>query len=127
MTIRKFEDIEGWQAARELTKSIYGVAKVGAFAKDFGLRDQITRAAGSSMHNIAEGFDAGSNPEFVRFLRYSQRSCTEVKSQLYVALDQQYISTEQFDGLQALADKTHRKVGGFIKYLTAPANKEPKD
>ncbi|MEM1295096.1 MAG: four helix bundle protein [Verrucomicrobiota bacterium] len=124
MTIRKFEDIEGWQAARELTKSVYAVANTGAFAKDFGLRDQITRAAGSSMHNIAEGFDAGSNLEFARFLRYSQRSSTEVMSQLYVALDQHYISREQFDCLYALAKKVHTKVGGFIKYLKTHANEE---
>lgn len=117
MSIRRFEDIEGWQAARELANAVYAVAKSGEFAKDYGLRDQITRAAGSSMHNIAEGFDAGSNPELIKFLRYSQRSCTEVKSQLYVALDQRYISAEQFNDLYELAVKTHAKVGGFIKYL----------
>ena len=61
MTIRRFEDIEGWQMARELTRPIYAVAMNGAFSRDFGLRDQITRAAGSTMHNIAEGFDGGSN------------------------------------------------------------------
>ena len=70
------------------------------------------------MHNIAEGFDGGSNAEFVKFLRYSQRSCTEVKSQLYVALDQQYITQQQFDENYELAGKTHAKIGGFIKYLT---------
>jgi four helix bundle protein len=124
MTIRKFEDIESWQEARELTKSVYEVTKAGEFAKDYGWRDQITRSAGSTMHNIAEGFDAGSNTEFARFLRYSQRSCTEVKSQLYVALDQCYISQEQFEQLYAQADKTHRKVGGFINYLTRSANNQ---
>lgn len=118
MSITRFEDIEGWQAARDLTNAVYSVALTGAFAKDFGLRDQITRAAGSSMHNIAEGFDAGSNPEFVKFLRYSQRSCTEVKSQLYVALDQGYITSNQFDVIYEQASKTHGKVGGFIKYLS---------
>src|SRR5437588_117680 len=97
MTIRRFEDIEGWQLARELTKRVYAVAMRGAFARDFGLRDQITRASGSAMHNIAEGFDGGSNAEFVKFLRYSQRSCSEVQSQLYVALDQTYISQDEFD------------------------------
>jgi four helix bundle protein len=88
MPILCFEDIEGWQLARELTRQVYSVASRGEFAKDFGLRDQITRAAGSTMHNIAEGFDGGSNPEFIKFLRYSQRSCSEIQSQLYVALDQ---------------------------------------
>ena len=117
MTIRRFEDIEGWQLARELTKRVYSVAMRGAFAKDFGLRDQITRASGSVMHNIAEGFDGGSNAEFVKFLRYAQRSCCEVQSQLYVALDQSYLSQTEFDFIFKQADLTHSKVGGFIRYL----------
>ena len=117
MTIRKFEEIEGWQLARELTKQVYAIAMVGAFAKDFGLRDQITWAAGSAMHNIAEGFDGGSNAEFAKFLRYSQRSCSEVQSQLYVALDQLCINQEQFETIYEQAAQTHAKVGGFINYL----------
>ena len=118
MKITRFEDIEGWQLARELTKAVYAIATKGAFAKDFGLKDQITRAAGSSMHNIAEGFDSGTNPEFIRFLRYAQRSCTELKSQLYVALDQAYITQVQFNQCYEQADKTHAKIGGFIRYLS---------
>jgi four helix bundle protein len=96
----------------------------GAFAKDFGLRDQITRASGSAMHNIAEGFDGGSNAEFVKFLRYSQRSCSEVQSQLYVALDQAYISQDEFDSIYDQAAKTHAKVGGFIRYLLNNKNQQ---
>ena len=122
MSIRRFEDIEGWQLARELTRLVYGVAMRGAFAKDFGLRDQITRAAGSSMHNIAEGFDGGSNAEFIKYLRYSKRSCSEVQSQLYVALDQAYISQEEFDAIYQQASLTHSKVGGFIRYLLNTPN-----
>lgn len=117
MSIQRFEEIEGWQLARALTNAIYDVATVGEFARDFGLKDQITRAAGSSMHNIAEGFDSGTNPEFVKFLRYAQRSCTEVKSQLYLALDRRYITQTQFDQIYQQADKTHAKIGGFIRYL----------
>ena len=117
MKITRFEDIEGWQLARELTRHVYAVAMHGAFAKDFGLRDQITRASGSAMHNIAEGFDGGSNAEFVKFQRYAQRSCSEVQSQLYVALDQTYISQEEFDTIYEQAALTHAKVGGFIRYL----------
>jgi four helix bundle protein len=117
MSIRRFEEIEGWQLARELTRQVYAVAMRGAFAKDFGLRDQITRASGSSMHNIAEGFDGGSNAEFVKFLRYAQRSCSEVQSQLYIALDQAYISHEEFETLYSQAALTQSKVGGFIRYL----------
>ena len=124
MSIRRFEKIEGWQLARELTKQVYSVAMRGAFAKDFGLRDQITRASGSAMHNIAEGFDGGTNAEFIKFLRYSQRSCSEVQSQLYIALDQAYISQDAFETIYEQAVKTHSKVGGFIRYLLN--NKEQK-
>lgn len=122
MPIRRFEDIDGWQAARELTKQVYAVARRGEFSKDYGLRDQITRAAGSTMHNIAEGFDGGSNAEFIKFLRYSQRSCSEVQSQLYVARDQDYLTRDEFDAIYAQAELTHAKVGGFIRYLlSAPS------
>ena len=118
MGISHFEDIEGWQLARELAKAVYELTKQPAFSRDFGLRDQIQRASGSVMHNIAEGFDSGSNAEFVRFLRYSQRSCTEVQSQLYIARDQNYITETQFDQTYELARQTRAKVGGFIKYLS---------
>ena len=117
MTFRRFEDIEGWQMARELTRQIYAVATCGSFVQDFGLRDQITRAAGSTMHNIAEGFDGGSNAEFLKFLRYSQRSCCEVQSELYVAFDCGYITQPQFDALYEQAANTHAKIGGLIRYL----------
>ena len=117
MKIERFEDIEAWQLARDLTKAIYQATRREMFAKDFGLKDQITRAAGSAMHNIAEGFDSGSNAEFMRFLRYSQRSCTEVRSQLYVAIDQEYIDNTIFDNLYDLASRAHGATGGFIKYL----------
>lgn len=123
--IRRFEDIEGWQAARELTQQVYAITRHGEFARDFGLRDQITRAAGSTMHNIAEGFDGGSNAEFIKFLRYSQRSCSEVQSQLYVALDQGYLNREEFDAIYAQAELTHAKVGGFIRYLLTSSAQAP--
>jgi four helix bundle protein len=75
------------------------------------------------MHNIAEGFDGGSNAEFAKFLRYSQRSASEVQSQLYVALDQNYISQAEFDEIYALAGHAHSKVGGFIAYLVKSGRK----
>ena len=85
MKIERFEDIEAWQLARELTRKVYGLTRKDRFARDLGLKRQIQDAAGSSMHNIAEGFDSETNPEFVRFLRYAKRSCTEVQSELYPA------------------------------------------
>ncbi len=117
MAIERFEEIKAWQRARELTKQVYEVSKTSSFAKDFGLRDQIRAAAGSVMHNIAEGFDAGSDPEFIRFLGYARRSATEVQSQLYVALDQGYVSQAQFERTYDLAEQCKRLINGFIAYL----------
>ena len=119
MKIERFEDIEAWQLARELTNKIYGLTKKTKFARDFGLKGQIQDAAGSSMHNIAEGFDSETNPEFVRFLRYAKRSCTEVQSELYVALDQQYIKNDEFQDVYDHAGRTRAAIRGFIKYLVA--------
>ena len=119
MKIERFEDIEAWKLSRELTARIHAATEKGAFATDFGLRDQIRRAAGSVMHNIAEGFDAGSNAEFIRFLNYAKRSCTEVQSQLYVALDRKYISRPEFEKLYEQTRLARAKIGAFIKYLTA--------
>jgi four helix bundle protein len=117
MKITRFEDIDARQDARELARQVYTRTRCGDFGKDFGLRDQIRRAAGSAMHNIAEGFDSGSDSEFTRFLRYAQRSCTEVQNELYVALDQKYVTEQQFQALFEQAEKTRAKIGGFIKYL----------
>ena len=117
MKIERFEEIQSWQLARELTKCIYHETQTYRFAKDYGLKDQIQRAAGSIMHNIAEGFDGGSNAEFAKFLRYAQRSASEVQSQLYIALDQNYISQTRFDELYELSGQVHAKIGGFIAYL----------
>lgn len=123
MKIERFEDIEGWQIARQLTKAIYETTKAGDFARDYGLKDQITRASGSIMHNIAEGFDGGSNAEFIKFLRYAHRSASEVQSQLYVALDQGYISEERFTQLYDLTALTRSKIGAFIAYLQRSGRK----
>jgi len=105
--------------ARELTRKVYGLTKKTAFASDFGLKRQIQDAAGSSMHNIVEGFDSETNPEFVRFLRYAKRSCTEVQSELYVALDQQYITNTEFQDVYDHAGRTRSAIRGFINYLAA--------
>ena len=117
MKIERFEDIEAWQLARELTRKVYRLTKRPEFAKDYGLKKQIQNAAGSSMHNIAEGFDSETNPEFIRFLRYAKRSCTEIQSQLYVALDEEYILTDDFQETFDLARRTRAAVRGFINYL----------
>ena len=119
MRIDRFEDIEAWQLARELTHKVYVLTKKDTFARDFGLKGQIQDAAGSSMHNIAEGFDSETNPEFVRFLRYAKRSCTEVQSELYTALDQEYITKTEFQDVYDYAGRTRAAIRGFINYLLA--------
>jgi four helix bundle protein len=115
--IERFEDIIAWQRARVLTKEIYASAKIGQFAKDYGLKDQIQRASVSAMANIAEGFERGGDREFIQFLSNSKGSCGEVKSHLYVALDQSYVSAATFDQLYAKADEVSRLVGGFMACL----------
>jgi four helix bundle protein len=115
--IERFEDLQSWQKARELANLIYKLTGKGAFAKDFDLRNQIRRAASSAMHNIAEGFDAGSNPEFIRFLKMARRSSSEVQSQLHLALDSQYITLEELREDYDLATEVKRLINGMIGYL----------
>jgi len=115
--IERFEDIKAWQEARELTRMVYAVSIRGAFAKDYRLRDQIQGSAISVMSNIAEGFDAQTDRQFVQFLGYARRSATELQSQLYTALDQNYITQEEFDQIYTQAKKTKGLIGGFIRYL----------
>jgi four helix bundle protein len=119
MKIERFENIEAWQLARALTRQVYGLTKKPGFEKDYGLKRQIQEAAGSAMHNIAEGFDSETNAEFIRFLRYAKRSCTEVQSELYVALDEHYISEGEFEEVYDQAGRTRAAVRGFINYLRA--------
>ncbi|MBW1790579.1 MAG: four helix bundle protein, partial [Deltaproteobacteria bacterium] len=105
------------QLARELTRKVYSLTRKERFSKDFGLKRQIQEAAGSSMHNIAEGFDSESNAEFIRFLRYAKRSCTEVQSELYVALDEGYILQNEFKDVYEHAGRARAAIRGFINYL----------
>ena len=122
MKITRFEDIESWKMARELTETIYRIVKAHQFSKDYSLKDQICRASVSVMSNIAEGFNGGSNAEFARFMSYAQRSCAEVQAHLYVALDQNYVMETEFKEIYELASITSSKIGAFIKYLKT--NKE---
>lgn len=116
-TIEQFEDIEAWQKGRQLTRAIYRVSRQDAFARDFALRDQIRRASISITSNIAEGFERSNNNEFLRFLSYAKGSAGEVRSQLYVALDERYITQQQFEELVALTTSTINQIGGLIAYL----------
>lgn len=96
MKIERFEQIQGWQEARSLTRTVYDMTRKDGFARDFGLRDQIQRSSVSVMANIAEGFERRSRKEFTQFLGIALGSCAEVRSHLYVALDQDYISDAEF-------------------------------
>jgi len=116
-TFKRFEDMHVWQSARELVKLIYSATNLPDFKHDFGLRDQIRRAAVSAMSNIAEGFGAGSDAEFIRFLSFSRRSVSEVQSQLYAALDQSYISGNEFQKIYSAANEIERQVNTLIAYL----------
>ncbi len=116
-TFKEFEEIEAWKTARELTRAVYRCSKVGAFARDYALRDQVRRAASSVMSNIAEGFERGGNAEFIQFLTVARGSAAEVQSLLYVALDEDYITREQFDKLKSLAGSARRLITGLVSYL----------
>ena len=113
----RFEDIESWKRAREITKKIYELSSEGSFAKDFGLKDQIRRSAVSIMSNIAEGFERDGNKEFANFLSIAKGSCGEAISQSYVALDNGFISEVDFQWLQDNLTQTGRMIGGFMNYL----------
>lgn len=123
-TIMRFEDIQAWQTARELTRLVYRLSGQGSFSKDFGLRDQIRRAAVSVMSNIAEGFENKTQPQFIRYLGLAKGSAGEVRSQSYVALDLKYITQEESNTLFDLAEKNSRQIARFIAYLeTHPQGK----
>lgn len=116
-TFKTFEDIEAWQRSRELTKAIYEVTSQGTFARDFGLRDQIRKASVSIMSNIAEGFERSGNKEFLQFLATAKGSAGEVRSQLYVALDQGYVEQSIFCELNQLTIKISMMLSGLMTYL----------
>ena len=115
--ITRFEEIEAWKTARQLTLLIYKMTEQGAFAKDFGLKDQIHRAAVSVMSNIAEGFESRTNTQFVNYLGHAKGSSGEVRCQLYIALDLKYVPQQQFNEAFELADKASRQIRRFIEYL----------
>ena len=115
--IEKFEDIESWKLAREITKLIYMASSAGNFSRDFALVNQIRRASISILSNIAEGFERGGNKEFLNFLAIAKGSCGEVRAQLYVALDQNYIDEKRFKEISSKLSEISRMISGLMKYL----------
>jgi four helix bundle protein len=123
--IQRFEDLESWKKARELANIVYDLTDQKEFMRDFQLRDQIRDAAGSVMHNIAEGFDAGSDTEFIRFLKIARRSASEVQSELYLALDRKYITADQLKTAYDKATEAKRLINGLVAYLRRSITKPP--
>jgi len=117
MTIERFEDLEIWQEARELSKIIFSITSSEPFCKDYKFKDQIRGSTGSVMDNIAEGFQRGGNKEFGQFLFIAKGSCAEVRSQSYRAFDSEYISKEILEDLLERTDKISRKTNTLIQHL----------
>ncbi|HEU4339498.1 MAG TPA: four helix bundle protein [Planctomycetota bacterium] len=117
MKIARFEDMESWKAARRLRQAVAQVTCIRHRIPDRELVGQIRQCTRSIMANIAEGFDAGTRPEFARFLRIALRSGSELQSHLYAALDDQVFDSKTFDALYEQARVVKALIGGFIRYL----------
>lgn len=117
--IRRFQDIKAWQRERVLVTEVYKLCAEGSLSKDYGLKDQLRRAAVSVMSNIAEGFGRNSNKDFAHFLDMSRGSVMETQSLLYVALDVGYLNRETFKHLDQNAEEVSALIIGFSSYLRA--------
>lgn len=118
-TINRFEDLEIWQLSRQQSKEIYRLTLIGTFSKDFELKNQINRSAGSVMDNIAEGFERNSTKEFIQFLVIAKGSNGEVRSQLYRAFDKEHISSQQLSEKITKSEAIGNKLMAFIRYLSS--------
>jgi len=116
-TVKSFEDLECWQLARVCQQKVYRLTRKSSFQEDKNLIWQIRKAAISVTSNIAEGFERDSNPELIQFLKIAKGSNGEVRSQLYVALDEGYIDQDEFQEMYAILKKTGTKIASFRRYL----------
>jgi four helix bundle protein len=121
-TAKRFEDLEVWQRAKELTNLIYRLSSTGSFARDFGLRDQMRRAAVSIMSNIAEGFESQTQVLFIQYLSRAKGSSGELRAQLYIAQEQEYITINDFQSAFSLAELCSKQLASFIRYLESQPN-----
>ena len=117
MRIERFEEIDAWKKARKLVNMVYDISDDGLFSRNTSLKNQIRSASVSIMSNVSEGFDRGTNKEFVQFLIIARASTSEVKSHLYVALDRKYTGPEKFQEIYDQATKVTSLIDGFIRYL----------
>ena len=115
--VKTFEDLNVYQRARELINKIYEITRNPSFSRDYGLVDQIRRAAVSVMSNIAEGFERGSNTEFTQFLYIAKGSCGEVRTQLTIAFDQKYIEKKSYEELNEQCRLVSGMIGNLITHL----------
>jgi len=113
----KFEDLEAWKSARELTNEAYRLVRREPMSRDFGLCDQFRRAALSVMNNIAEGWESLHVVEKKQFYNWSRRSCGEVRSMSYVLLDNKFVSSEEQQALLKFCIRTGKLVSGLIRSL----------
>jgi four helix bundle protein len=125
-TKKTFEDLHVYQQARDLANHVYRLTRQAAFAKDYGLVDQVRRAAVSVMSNIAEGFERGTNAELVQFLYIAKGSCGEVRAQLSIACDQGYIAKDDHDRLANQCRLTSGMLSNFIAHLKGSPLRGPK-
>ena len=120
MKVTRFEQLQVWQKAKVLTLEVYRTSRTGPFARDFGLRDQVQRAAVSVMSNIAEGFGRFTRPEVRRFLSIARGSAAEVQSQLYLARELGYLTSEEHRALNALCYEISRMLAALRTSLDKP-------
>jgi four helix bundle protein len=121
-TAKRFEELEVWQKAKELTNLVYKYSSDGVFARDFGLRDQMRRATVSIMSNIAEGFESQTQAMFIKYLAYAKGSAGELRAQLYIARDQGYINDDGFNEMFSLAEICSKQLARFIQYRESQPN-----
>lgn len=121
---KRFEDLIAWQKARALTRKVYEVSETTELRRDYGLREQMRRAAVSVMSNIAEGLERGSQAGLHRFLMIAKGSCAELRSQLYVALDVGYLDEQWYAELHTLAEETARVLGGLSLAVQGKLNED---
>lgn len=112
-----FEQLEVWQRANELSRRVFDISQKGSLKKDFGLRDQILRSAGSISDNIAEGYERDGKRELIQFLSIAKGSAGELRSQLYRARDRGHFTQEEFDELYRNVLSISKMLAGFIHYL----------
>lgn len=121
-TAKRFEELEVWKRAKDLTNLVYKFSSDGSFSRDFGLRDQMRRAAVSIMSNIAEGFESQTQAMFIKYLSLAKGSAGELRAQLYIAKDQKYITEESFSEMFSLAEVCSKQLARFIQYLESQPN-----